>query len=305
VAAVKVAGAKVAEAPRTAGPSGRNRRYRLWFALPAIVLVTVFFLLPFIANGVFAFMQWTGYSTTIRWIGLGNFRLVNELGILRHAVVVTLIYAVTGLIVQNVVSITLAKALQQTNRVNTVFRAIFFVPVLISPLAAGYIWAAVLSPTGPLNTVLPWDHHYAWLGNSTTALLAVASIDAWKLSGLITLVYVAGFNRIPRSVIEAATLDGAGAWRRFLAVEFPLLAPAFTFNVVLSLIGAFSALDIVFATTAGGPGDATTLLNVAVYNEYGQGLFGTASALSFVVALMAIVTAVPLIGWLRRREVQL
>jgi len=88
-------------------------------------------------------------------------------------------------------------------------------------------------------------------------------------------------------------------------VEFPLLAPAFTFNVVLSLIGAFSALDVVFATTDGGPGDATTLLNVAVYNEYGQGLFGTASALSFVVALMAIVAAVPLIGWLRRREVQM
>jgi raffinose/stachyose/melibiose transport system permease protein len=305
VAAVKVAAVKVAKAPLTAGPSGRNRRYRLWFALPAIVLVTLFFLLPFIANGVFAFMQWTGYSTTIRWIGLGNFRLVDELGILRHAVVVTLIYAVTGLVVQNVVSITLAKALQETNRVNTVFRAIYFIPVLISPLAAGYIWAAVLSPTGPLNTVLPWDHHYAWLGHSTTALLAVASIDAWKLSGLITLVYIAGFNRIPRSVIEAAKLDGAGAWRRFRTVEFPLLAPAFTFNVVLSLIGAFSALDIVFATTAGGPGDATTLLNVAVYNEYGQGLFGTASALSFVVALMAIVTAVPLIGWLRRREVQL
>nr|WSY49965.1 extracellular solute-binding protein [Streptomyces sp. NBC_00886] len=91
--------------------------------------------------------------------------------------------------------------------------------------------------------------------------------------------------------------------RRFWSVKLPLLAPAVTFNVVVSLVGAFSALDVVFSTTAGGPGDATTLLNVAVYTQYGQSFFGTASALSFVVTLMVIVTAVPLMSWLRRREV--
>jgi multiple sugar transport system permease protein/raffinose/stachyose/melibiose transport system permease protein len=154
-----------------------------------------------------------------------------------------------------------------------------------------------------LSAVLPGDFHYAWLGHDTTALLAVASIDAWKLSGLITLVYIAGLNRIPEQLLQAATLDGAGAIRRFWSVKLPLLAPAVTFNVVVSLVGAFSALDVVFSTTAGGPGDATTLLNVAVYTQYGQGFFGTASALSFVVTLMVIVTAVPLMSWLRRREV--
>jgi multiple sugar transport system permease protein/raffinose/stachyose/melibiose transport system permease protein len=280
-----------------------------WFALPSIVLVTIFFLVPFVANGVFAFLQWTGYSDAIRWTGLTNFRLVDELGILWHAVFVTVIYAVVGLVMQNTVSLILARALQRTNRANTVFRAVFFIPVLISPLAAGYIWAAVFSLNGPVNTVLstivPGGFHYNWLGSNWWALVIVACIDAWKLSGLITLVYVAGLNRIPRSVIEAATLDGAGMWRRFWKVEFPLLAPAFTFNVVVSLIGAFSAMDVVFSTTGGGPGDATTLLNVAVYNQYGQGLFGTASALSFVVSVMAIMTALPLIAWLRRREVKL
>ena len=294
---------------RVAGLRGSRNRHFYWFALPSIVLVTVFFIVPFVANGVFAFLQWTGYSNTIRWTGLGNFRLVNALGILWHAVTVTVIYAVTGLIVQNAVSLCLAKALQRTSRANTVFRAVFFIPVLISPLAAGYIWAAVFSLNGPVNTVLrailPGGFHFNWLGSNAWALIIVACIDAWKLSGLITLVYIAGLNRIPRSVLDAATIDGAGAWRRFWKVEFPLLAPAFTFNIVVSLVGAFSAMDVVFSTTSGGPGDATTLLNVAVYDQYGQGLFGTASALSFVVSVMAIITAVPLIGWLRRREVQL
>ncbi|MDT7845579.1 carbohydrate ABC transporter permease [Streptomyces justiciae] len=287
----------------------RRRAYHYAFALPSICLVFVFFVLPFVANAFFAFMQWTGYSATLTWTGLSNFELLDQVGLLKHAIAVTAVYAVVAMAVQNGVGLALAGALQRTNRVNSVFRSVFFVPVLISPLAAGYIWAAALDAHGPVNgflsTVLPGDFHYAWLGHDTSALLTVASIDAWKLSGLITLVYIAGLNRIPEQILQAATLDGASAWRRFWAIKLPLLAPAITFNVTVSLVGAFSALDVVFSTTAGGPGDATTLLNVAVYTQYGQSFFGTASALSFVVTLMVLLTAVPLMGWLRRREVSM
>jgi multiple sugar transport system permease protein/raffinose/stachyose/melibiose transport system permease protein len=273
------------------------------------VLVLGFFLIPFVANDVFAFTRWTNFSSTITWAGLENFRLLNELGILVHAIEVTLIYAVTSMIVQNAVGLSLASAMQKTNRTNTVFRSVYFIPVLISPLAAGYIWAAVLSPHGPLNSflsaVLPGTHHFAWLGNNVTALLAVASIDAWKWTGLVTLVYIAGLNRIPRSLIQAAMIDGAGAWRRFWRIKFPLLAPAFTFNTVVALVGALSALDVVFSTTGGGPGNATTVLNVEVYDQYAQGQFGSASALTLVITVLVVITSVPLISWLRRREVQM
>jgi raffinose/stachyose/melibiose transport system permease protein len=298
-----------AEAPAPGMSTGRRRRNRLLaFAIPSTALVLVFFFAPLIANVYFAFTQWTGFSDVIKPNGLANFKLLQQLGILSHAIAVTAIYAVVAMVVQNTVSLSLASALQTTNRVNTFFRGLFFIPVLISPLAAGYIWSAVLSPTGPLNgflsTVLPGEHHFAWLGHGTTALIAVASVDAWKWSGLITLVYIAGLNGIPRSVIEAATIDGTSTWRRFWSIKFPLLAPAFTFNIVVTLVGAFSAFDVVFATTTGGPGDATTVLNVAVFRQYGQGNFGSASALSLVVTVMVILTAVPLIAYLRRREVQ-
>ncbi|WP_427918781.1 carbohydrate ABC transporter permease [Streptomyces sp. cg40] len=295
------------------GTSSRRRRgsrlHQALFAGPSILLVAVFFVVPFLASVVFAFTRWTGFSDTITWSGLDNFKLLNDLGILTHAIKVTVIYAITSMVVQNIISLTLAVALADTNRVNTLFRSLFFIPVLVSPLAAGYIWAAVLDPSGPFNSflsaLLPGQVHYSWLGHSTSALLTVASIDAWKWSGLVTLVYIAGLNRVPRQVIEAATIDGAGPWRRFWSIRFRLLAPAFTFNVVLTLVGAFSALDVVFSTTNGGPGDATSVLNVAVYNQYAQGYFGSASALGLVITLMVILTAVPLIGWLRRREVQM
>lgn len=286
----------------------RRHLHHLWFALPAIVLVLVFFAIPFVANGIFAFTQWTGYSKRISFNGLENFRVLAESGVLVHATLITAVFAVITMAVQNLVGLALAKALQRTGRVNTVFRAIYFIPVLISPLAAGYIWAGLLRPDGSVNAfiglIVP-GFDFAWLGNDVSALIVVAFIDAWKWSGLVTLIYIAGLNRIPRSVVEASTIDGAGPWRRFRSIEFPLLAPAFTFNLVITLVGSFSALDVIFSTTGGGPGRATEVLNAAVYQQYAQGLFGTASALGLVITLLVVVTAVPLIGFLRSREVRM
>ena len=234
--------------PRAAQPlqaTQRRNLYRLAFAIPTITLVLVFFAGPFIANGVLSFMRWTGFSSTIRFTGFDNFRSLMTLGILQHATIVTVAFALITMIAQNVVGLALAKALQDSNRINTVFRTIFFIPVLMSPLAAGYIWSAMLAPDGPINQgislVIPGDFDHSWLGRSSTALIMVGFIDAWKWSGLATLVYIAGLNGISRSVIEAAKLDGASAWERFRMIEVPLLAPAFTFNITITLIGSFSA----------------------------------------------------------------
>lgn len=293
---------------RSSGRAGDGRRnlYRLWFALPAILLLLFFFAGPFIANAVLSFMRWTGFSPVISFNGLDNFKSLIALGILGHATLITVLFALITMAGQNLAGLALAKALQQSNRLNSFFRSLFFLPVLFSPLAAGYIWSAILASNGPLNAaigVFVPGFDFSWLGDPTSAIVCVGLIDAWKWSGLVTLVYISGLNGISRNVVEASVLDGAGAVRRFFAIELPLIAPAFTFNIVLTLVGSFSALDVIFATTKGGPGDATSVLNVAVYNQYGEGLFGTSSALSFMIALLVVITAVPLIWWLRRREV--
>ncbi|MGC3953776.1 MAG: sugar ABC transporter permease [Propionicimonas sp.] len=250
--------------PAPAATIPARRTYRLWFALPSMVLIAVFFALPFLANAVLSFTRWTGYSSAISFNGFDNFSSLFSLGILGHATLVTVGFALTTMLGQNLAGLALAKALQRSSRGNGFFRSVFFIPVLISPLAAGYIWGAVLSADGPINQFLSWltqsEFSYVWLGDSRTALIMVGLIDAWKWSGLVTLVYIGGLNTIDRSVMEASVIDGAGFWRRFFAIEFPLLAPAFTFNIVLTLVGSFNALDVVFATTKGGPGNATALL---------------------------------------------
>ncbi|MGE3194281.1 MAG: carbohydrate ABC transporter permease [Microbacteriaceae bacterium] len=278
----------------------------MWFLAPSLILVGVFFVLPFLLNIPFAFSQWSSYSSTIPFVGVDNFVTLWNSGALGGAILTTLVYAVIAMGVQNVVALSLALALRETTRVNSFFRSLFFLPVLISPLAAGYIWRGIVDPAGPLNGVIGLlipGFDYAWLGHPVTALITVAFVDGWKWSGIATLVYIAGLNSIPASLTEAAAIDGANAWSRFWRVSFPLLAPAITFNITTTLVGALSAYDIIAAATSGGPGTSTTTLNVAVQQQFSYGYFGTASTLSLTVTVLVIAVAVPLVSWLRRREV--
>jgi multiple sugar transport system permease protein/raffinose/stachyose/melibiose transport system permease protein len=278
----------------------------MWFVLPSLVMIFFFFLLPFLLNLPLAFSSYSTYSPDFAFNGLDNLVTLWTSGTLSGAVVVTLAYAVVAMLVQNVVAMCLALLLRATVAVNTVFRSIFFLPVLISPLAGGYIWRGIVDPHGPLNqfiSVFSPGFSYAWLGHPMSALVTVAFVDGWKWSGIATLVYIAGLNSIPASIIEAAEIDGAGAWSRFWRVSFPLLAPAFTFNIATTLIGALSAYDVIASTTLGGPGTATTTLNVAVQQQLTQGFLGSASTLSLTITILVVAIAIPLVGWLRRREV--
>ena len=307
------AGAPEQTAVRSSDPTPRRRKspreggHWPWFALPAVVLVAVFFALPFLLNAGFAFSDWSGFSDEIGFNGIDNFRTLIDQEIFWPAVRTTLLYAVCVLVFEMAVSLTLALALESTTRINTIFRSLFFIPVLISPLAAGYIWKGMLATNGPINGMLsfllPGTVETAWLGDPTTALPAVALIEAWKWSGLITLVYIAGLKAIPKELLEAATIDGANAWSRFWRIKLRMLAPALTFNVAVTLAVALMAYDVIAPTTGGGPGDHTTTLNIAMRLQWGQSFFGPASALSLTVAVLVIASAVPLVMWMRKKEV--
>ncbi len=182
-----------------------GRWYVYAFAVPSVLLVAVFFVAPFLLNSWFAFTLWTGLREGVTWNGLDNFIYLNQLGVLPRAVVLTVAYAVTCMLVQNVVGLSLALAMQRPSPTISVFRAAYFIPVLISPIAAGYVWSALLASDGPINAflslIVPGEVDYAVLGNPIPALITVAIIDAWKWTGLIVLVYIAGLNAIPRELM--------------------------------------------------------------------------------------------------------
>jgi raffinose/stachyose/melibiose transport system permease protein len=120
--------------------------------------------------------------------------------------------------------------------------------------------------------------------------------------GLSMLIYLAGLKTISPDVLEAGRLDGASWWQTFRHIRLPLLAPAITFNVATALLGSMNGFDIVQATTEGGPGGTTELLNIFIFRTFGQGLFAQATTMSLVLFLMVTILAFPVIRFLRKRE---
>jgi raffinose/stachyose/melibiose transport system permease protein len=200
----------------------------------------------------------------------------------------------------------LALVLEADTSVNRFARVAFFVPVVMSALAVGYIFQALLKPDGALNAVLSTltgtEVTTAWLGSTSWTIVVVALIHAWKWMGLSMLIYLAGLKTISQDVLEASRLDGASWWQTFRTIRFPLLAPAVTFNVATSLLGSMNGFDVVQATTEGGPGGTTELLNIFIFRTFGQGLFAQATTMSLMLFVMVAVLAFPLIRFLRKRE---
>lgn len=296
---------------RPAAPSRRGVRHSLArpsFILPALGLQLVFFVLPVLINVGAAFTSWTSYAPVISFVGLDNFADLAASGNLSNSILVTLAYAATVMVVNTSSALLLAVLLQRPSRLSSVFRTLFFLPVLLSPFAAGYIWRGILQPDGPLNHVLSGilqtDISTAWLGNPAWVIFICALIDAWKWTGLTTLVFIAGLNAIPGELLEAGRIDGASAARAFVAIKLPLMRPAFTFNLVLTLIGSISAYDIIRATTEGGPGDASRVLNIFMLDQYSRGFFGYATSLSVVVLMLVLALGIPMVRFLRSREVE-
>jgi raffinose/stachyose/melibiose transport system permease protein len=284
----------------------RRTDHPLWFLVPALVVLVVFFFVPTLFNFVYAFTDWSSFKSAIDFAGVDNFTSLFTNGTLLNSLKVTLVYAVLVALFQNAFGLGLALLLERDTRVNRAVRVAFFIPVIMSALAVGYIFQALLKPDGALNGILGaltgTDVAIPWLGDTTWTIVVVAIVHAWKWMGLSMLIYLAGLKTIGEDVLEAARLDGASRWTMFRAVRFPLLAPAVTFNVATALLGSMNGFDIVQATTEGGPGGTTELLNIFIFRTFGQGLFAQATTMSLVLFLTVTILAFPVIRFLRKRE---
>lgn len=292
---------------------GRTIRPTLWLALPAIALVILFYVIPNALNFVLSFTDWSSRRPDPSFIGTPRFEELLGDETVWNALQTTIKFAVMVMVIENIVALLLALGLEKPSRFNTVMRTIFFLPVLISPLAAGYVFLSIFQTQGALNGILGGfttlvgvpAPNVEWLASQTWTLVIIAFIHAWKYGGIHMLVYIAGLKAIPHEIVEAARIDGASRWDLIRRVKMPLLAPAFTFNIALTLIGALSIFDIVIATTRGGPARSTEVLNMVVFATFGSGRFSYATAVSLVLFVVILLVAFPLIFFLRRREVTL
>ncbi|SHN00137.1 carbohydrate ABC transporter permease [Cryptosporangium aurantiacum] len=296
----------VDDAPTRRRP--RRRPSTLWlFVIPALALYTFVVLIPSGRGALLAFTDWDGLSPDRAWVGLENFRAILEDDDARAAVGQTLLVAVAITIVQNAIGLLLALGVNSRIKSRNVLRVFLFAPAVMTPVVVGALWKNLLAPDGAVNSVLDGvglgGLKQDWLGDPNIAIWSVVGVIVWQFAGYSMVIFLAGLQGIPQDVYEAAEVDGAGPVRRFRHVVFPLLAPATTINLMLSIIGGLKLFDQVWVMTGGGPGHSSETLSTLIYKDAFQfGEFAYSVALAIVLTIFVALISSGQYWLLRRRE---
>ncbi|SNR57318.1 carbohydrate ABC transporter permease [Actinomadura mexicana] len=259
------------------------RRTHLWFLLPALVLYVGFLILPTLGSAPLALFDWSGAGPIRRFVGVDNFAKAVRDPVFRSAALHNIWLFAALFVFSNTVSLGLAHLLDRKYRGRDVYRAIIFLPYILSTVAVGFLWQLILSPNiGILNPTLRaiglGSLQNEWLADGKTALWLVIAAFAWQWNALGTVVFLAGLQSVPKELREAAVSDGANSRQVFRHVTVPSLAPAFTTVNVLLVIVAFRAFEIAYVITGpgGAPAGGTLLMGVDIYRN----AFGAASGAS-------------------------
>ncbi len=291
----------------TAGSAERARKARnlrgvVW-VLPAFAFYAAFVLYPLSQTVRYSFYDWDGFGPAT-WVGTANYEsvLTDErlLGSIWHALVLivffTLLPILLGLLTAAVIEDLRSAGLRAGARV------ILFLPQIIPLAGAAIAWSWMYSPGGVINQLLRLigldSVARPWLADFGTALPAVGLIGTWVATGLCTLLFTAGIQRQDPSVLEAASLDGAGRARRFVAITLPGLRREVVVAATVLTIAALASFDIVYVATAGGPGYATTVPGVLIFRlVFTEQAVGLASALAVVLVVLVLAIITPLQRW--------
>ncbi|WP_051109218.1 carbohydrate ABC transporter permease [Paenibacillus ginsengihumi] len=282
--------------------------YPVMFVVPAFVIYAVFFIYPTVLGFYYSFTDWNATETTIRFVGLAQFTEVMRNPDFVIALKNTFLYAAITTIGKNVIPLLLAVLLTMGMRSRNALRAVYFSPAILNIVAVGLIFQGLLNPhTGFVNNLLrsmKLDFlALGWIGDPSLSIYAACLMEIWRASGITMAIYIAGIQNISADYYEAAEIDGATAWAKFVHVTLPLLMPAITINVLLSVIYGARMFEGVYFLTQGGPGNSSEVLMTLVYKYMGQGLYGYSTALNLILVLLIILISMPLLSYLTKKEV--
>ncbi|QOV40652.1 sugar ABC transporter permease [Streptomyces ferrugineus] len=267
------------------------------FLAPALLGFAVFLLWPTL-RGVYLSFTRFNLLTPAEWVGLDNHvRMVHD-PIFWDSLTVTVEYVIINIGVQTVAALAIAVLLQRLTQ-SAVLRGIVLTPYLMSNVVAGLVWLWILdTQLGIGNEIINalGVDRIAFLNDETWAIPTIALINVWRHVGYTALLLFAGLQAIPGDMYEAAKVDGASEWRMFWRITMPLLRPVLAVVLIMTVIGSFQVFDTVAVTTAGGPANATNVLQYYIYGSaFGRFQFGYASAMS--VALLVVLSAITVLQY--------
>lgn len=275
------------------------------FLLPALALFTIFVYAPTLLNLLLTMFDWSPLRGEFSYVGSDNVQAVIGSEQFRQAASNTLAYGLVTVPLAMALGLGVALLINSLARGRGIWRAVYFLPVASMVVAMSIVWQFILDPrVGLANEAMKalGAEPVGWLVKSGTALPSVIAFGTWRLVGYMMVLYIAGLSAIPRSVLEAAAMDGLRGWSRFRHVIWPLLAPTTLFAAVIGTILAIELFDPVKIMTDGGPAGSTTTLALLIWREgFSYFSFGRAAVVSLIVfGLSLLATAVQMLVFNRR-----
>lgn len=296
---------------RAAGGATRKRRRTRGAAinllyLPALIILVVFTVYPLFNGLSLSLTNWDGYSPDKAWVGLANFRRLLSDPTFHQALGNTFIYGIGSTLLQQIIGIALALAVNVRIRGRNVARALIYLPTLVSPVVMGTFYYLLFQyDNGTLNGLVMGlgGARHAWLSSRWMAVTLITLVNTLQFVGTSMTIYLAGLQSISPEYSEAATLDGASTWQRFWRITLPLLQPAVSSSVIINLIGGLKLFDVIQVLTGGGPGNSTDSVSTLISKMYFQNeSAGYASAMGIILFIViAIVTVIVNYGLSRGR----
>lgn len=278
----------------------RQQKTAVLFLLPNLAGFLIFILYPVFRAFVISLSNWDGFAT-FDFIGIKNYisLFADESFII--SLKNTMWYTIVTVPLSIIFGILMALLMNIKIPGIKIFRTVYFLPQVTSMIAIGLVWSMVLANYGPVNQALMefgMQEPPKWISSSAWALISVEIVTIWRSMGYNAIILLAGLQGINIELYEAAKLDGADSWQRFLYITLPMLSPTIFFCLVTQMISSFKVFDVIMAMTQGGPGRATNVLAYYIYNKsFVDYRFGYASSAAFVLFfIILIMTLIQFIG---------
>ncbi|WP_028783815.1 carbohydrate ABC transporter permease [Thalassobacillus devorans] len=285
----------------------QNRSPAFWlFLTPVILALGIVVVIPFVYGLVYSFTDWNGLTAT-KFIGFEHYINLFQEKEFMNSIWFTVKFAVASVLLLNFFGLALALIVTRNIKSNNLLRTVFFMPNLIGGLILGFIWQFIfVSVFGDIGELLGVKSLQGWLSTTETGFWGLVILTAWQMAGYIMIIYIAYLENIPKELIEAAKIDGASSFQRFKNITFPLVAPAFTISMFLTLSTSFKIYDQNLSLTNGGPYNSTQMVAMEIVRTaFSDNQMSYAQAKAVIFFLIVAVVALTQVYYNKKREVEM
>lgn len=283
----------------------KNKSWFYVFIAPVIIALFCVVILPLFFGLYYSFTDWDG--VTVRgFVGLQNYFDVFKDANFRSALWFTTKFSIVSIVLINVIGLGLALIVTQKFKGSMLLRTIFFMPNLIGGLILGFIWQFIfIKAFASIGEVLGIQSLQTWLSTTQTGFWALVIVMCWQMSGYIMVIYISYLQGVDESLLEAASLDGATEWQKFTRIKFPMIMPAFTVSLFMTLSNCFKLYDQNLSLTGGGPYNSTQMVAMNIFNTaFGQNKMGYAQAKGIIFFIIVAVISLTQVYITKKKEVE-